>query len=268
MGRRACFNKADRLPNPLGVRQAPLDPPGPLFEKGRRVVVGVSLHILGQRQGDGSGLYRIGQHPHGLRQGRQELLGPGDAVEETTDGAKAVIHADIGRYRMLELLQDRTLVPGHVVVRRQEQYRQSIDGGRSRPRQHVGGPRTDGGGAGQGGQAAVRLGVSRSRVHHGLFVAGLKVGEVGPVFVKRLPQTSHVAMAEDAEDGRDQAAGPSVAHTELHLKVFHQGLCDSQPNRLLRTLFEHHPHLPFSVWNTPVSPLMSRPVKWDGSAAR
>ena len=61
----------------------------------------------------------------------------------------------------------------------------------------------------------VDLGEARRRVHHGLLVAGLVVGQVLPVFVERLADSGDVAVAENAEYGGDEPPFHAVALAEL-----------------------------------------------------
>ena len=84
-------------------------------EEPGRIIVRVGLDVLRQGDGDCAGLGRVGQDAHCLGQRRQQLLGPGDAVEETADGAETVVDADIGGNRVFELLEDRPLAARGVV---------------------------------------------------------------------------------------------------------------------------------------------------------
>ena len=178
-------------------------------------VAGVGLHVLGQRDRHGARVCRIGKHAHGFRQGGEQLLGPVDPVEEPADRTEAVVDADLGGHRVLELLQHGSLVAGRVVIRRQQEHRKPVDRGRGGAGNHVGGSRSDRGRAGDGGQAVVDLGEARRRVHHGLLVAGLVVGQFLPVFVERLAQSGDVAVAENAEYGGDEPPFHAVALAEL-----------------------------------------------------
>jgi hypothetical protein len=65
--------------------------PVALGEQLGRVVVGVRLDVLREGEDDGAGVDRVGEHPHGLWQGGQELLGPGDAVKKRATGPEGVV---------------------------------------------------------------------------------------------------------------------------------------------------------------------------------
>ena len=66
----------------VGVGGRSADHPVALGEELGREVVGVRLHVLRQRQHHGAGLDRVDQGAHRRRQRGEQLLGPGDPVEE------------------------------------------------------------------------------------------------------------------------------------------------------------------------------------------
>ena len=223
----------DRLRDPRFRRRPALHAPDPFLEEVGRIVVGVGLHVLGQRDRHRARIRRIGEHAHGLRQGGQQLFGPVDPVEETADRAEAVVDAHLGGHRVLEFLQHRALVPGGVVVGRQQEHGQAVDRGRGRAGQHVGRTRADGCRARDGGHAVVHLGVTRGRVHHGLLVAGLVVGQVLPVLEKGLAQSGHVPMAEYAEYGGDESTLLAVALAVLHGQILDHRLRRGQADLIV-----------------------------------
>ena len=126
------------------------DPVPPGQEPGREIV-GVGLDVLRQRDHHGTGVNRVGEHPHGGGQRGEQLLGPGNAVEEAADRPERVVDGHVRLQRVLQLLQHRALVPGRVRVTRQQQHRQPVDGGQRRPGDHVQRARADRGGHGQRG---------------------------------------------------------------------------------------------------------------------
>ena len=197
-------------------------------KKCARVVPGVRLHVLRQRQGHRAGLGRVGEHPHRLRQRGEELFGTVDAVEEPAHRAEAVVDADVGRQGVLQLLQHRPLVAGRVVVGGEQQHRHAVDGGGGRAGHHVGGAGPDRAGAGQ------RLGAQRGAreagrgMHHRLLVAGLVVGQIRPALLQRLPEAAHVAVPEDAEDGGDQPPPLTVEFAVLNRQKLHESLRHGQ----------------------------------------
>ena len=193
------LKESDRLLDPLPVRQPPFDPPGALLEKVHRIIIGLGLHVLGQGESYRSGIGRIGQHSHRFRQSRQQLFGTQNTIEEAAHRAEAVVDAHIGRYRMLELLQHRSLVATGVIIGRQQKNGPAVDRGGRRSRNHVGRARTDRRGARQGGQAPPGPGKAAGCVDHSLLVAGLVIGQLIAVLIEGLPQPCHVAVAEYAE---------------------------------------------------------------------
>ena len=227
-GRFAACKQRHRLRDPLRCRRPAFDAPGALREEVVRVVPGVRLHVLRQRQGHRAGLGRVGEHPHRLRQRGEKLFGTVDAVEEAAHRAKAVVHAHVRRQRVLQLLQHRPLVASGVVVGGEQQHRHAVDGGGGRAGHHVGGARPDRAGAGQ------RLGAQRGAreagrgMHHRLLVAGLVVGQISPALLQRLPQTAHVAVPEDAEDGRDQPPPLTVEFAVLNRQKLYESLPHGQ----------------------------------------
>ena len=172
------------------------DVPDALAEERDRVVVGLGLHVLRQRQRHRAGLGRAGQHTQRLGQGRQQLVGPVDAVPVLADRLEAVVDRHVLALRPLKLLQHRCHVAAGEDVARQEQHRQAVDRGRGRAGDHVGGARPDGADAGKGLQAVFDLGVGGRGVDRALFVAYLVVAEVG-VLQQRFAHAGHAAMAKD-----------------------------------------------------------------------
>jgi hypothetical protein len=180
------------------------------------VVEGLGLDVLGQGQGDGAGLGRVGQHPHGLQQGARELVGPVDPVPEPRHRPEGVVGADVGLGGVLELLQHRALAPGRVGVTGEQQHREPVDGGHAGPGDHVERPGPDRGGDGQGGPAAGRLGEGGGRVDQGLLVAALDERHPVVELVEGLAHAGDVAVAEDAEaPGEEALLLPVTVHVLL-----------------------------------------------------
>ncbi len=61
-------------------------------------------------------------------------------------------------------------------------------------------------------------------MHHRLLVARLVVRQARAAFLERLPHAADVAVAEDAEHRRDQAADLPVALAVLRLEILHHRL--------------------------------------------
>ena len=143
----------------------------------------------------------------------------------------AGLRADFGNDPQVLLLEHRGGDPGGEDVARQQQHGQAVDGGRGRPGDHVGRPRADRGGAGEGGQAVAVLGVAGGDVDHALLVAGHVVGEPVGILAQGLADAGDVAVAEDAEAAGDQALGIPVALAVLVGQELDQGLGHGQPPR-------------------------------------
>ena len=107
----------------LGLGDRPDDPPHPLLEQVDGPVVGLGLHVLRQRDGRGTGLGRIGQHPHRAQQCGRQLLGPPHPVEEPGHRTERVVDRDVVPVRLFQLLQHRRGDPGGEDVAGQQQHR-------------------------------------------------------------------------------------------------------------------------------------------------
>ena len=89
-----------------GIGRAPLHVPHALEEKLVRIVVGLRLHVLRQREGDRAGVGWTCEHAHrGDRRGH-ELLRAHDPVPVARYRLEGVVHARVAARRLLELLQD------------------------------------------------------------------------------------------------------------------------------------------------------------------
>jgi hypothetical protein len=91
----------------LLVRAGAARRPHLLLEHGGRIVIGLGLDILAESEGHRAAIGRVGQDGHGAGERRDDLLGPGDAVEIARDRAEAVVrgHGAVGKD--LDLLQHR-----------------------------------------------------------------------------------------------------------------------------------------------------------------
>ncbi len=167
------------------------------------------LDILRQRDRDGAGLDRIGEHPHRRQCDGRQLLRAIHPIEEPRHRPEGIrdLHGRV--VRQLDLLQYRVGHAGGERVAGQQQRRQPVGGGERRAGDHVGRAGPDRAGAGQGGPAAVHARVSDRLVHHRLLVARLverhqvRVGGIG--LHHGLAQPRHVAVPEDAQQLRDGA---------------------------------------------------------------
>ncbi len=195
--------------------------PDALGEEALRIVVRLGLRVLAQRQRHRSARRRIGQHVHGARQRRDDLLRPRDAVEIARHRAEAVVGRDRAVREILDLLQHRIGAAVGEHVAGQQQHRQAVDMRDRRRRHHVGRARPDRRGAGHHAPPAARLGERDRRMRHRLLV----VRPVGRQRVARRPQRlaerRHVAVAEDRPHAGEQrlavfaALDAEVAHERL-----------------------------------------------------
>ena len=177
--------------------------PHALAEQLFRIVEGLGLHILGQRQRNRAAIGGRSEHPHHLRQCRDQLLGPIDAVPVPRHRLEAIVDADILRARRLHLLQDRRNVAARENVAGQQQHRQPVHRCQRRAGNHVGRAGPDRRGAGKGAHPVAGLGKRRRQVHARLFVAHQDVFEIG-VLLQRLPNARHVSVTEDAQHSSEE----------------------------------------------------------------
>ncbi len=228
-GAPAASQERGRAAHRVGIGKGPPYPPDPVLEEGLRVVPRLALHVLGQGEGDGARVGRAREHAHGLRKGGDELLGAADPVPVARHGLEDVVDREVRRRGRLQLLEDGGHPAGHEDVAREQEHGEPVDGGAGRPRHHVGGAGPDGAGAGEGREPIRHLGVARGRVDHRLLVAGRDVAQTLPRLLERLPHARHVAVAQDAEDAREEAPLDAVALGVLTGEELHQGLRHGQP---------------------------------------
>src|SRR6185503_9971676 len=85
-------------------------------------------------------------------------------------------------------------------------------------------------GASQSAQTTADFGKGRCRMDHRLFVAGLVVAKVR-ILLKRLTNTSHVAMPKDAETTGKELRFSPITFNMLRLEKFDDGLRHTESNR-------------------------------------
>ena len=81
-----------------------VDPP---VEEAGGIVEGLGLHVLAQADEGRAAVGGVEQHSQGLREGLQQLLGPGDPVPVAGDRLEGVVDAEGGIAPVLDLLQHR-----------------------------------------------------------------------------------------------------------------------------------------------------------------
>ncbi len=209
--------------------------PDPLGEELLGPVVRLRLHVLRQREGDGAGLHRVGEHAYGLQGGRDQGLGTGDPVEVAGDGPQGVVDGDVRGVRDLQLLEDRIGGAGGEGVPGQQEHRDPVDGGEGGAGDEVGGAGADGRGHGVRGQPAALAGVADGGVHHGLLVAALEeghgVGAGAAALQECLADPGDVPVPEDPPGGGDQPPAPAVTLGVLRGEEAYERLGDGEPHR-------------------------------------
>jgi len=102
----------------LGGR-APVEAMDTFLQEVIRVIPGLGLHVLRQRQGDGTGFGRVGEHAHGVDRRAHQLLGAVDAVPVFAHRTEGVVGADAQVMELLDLLQHRVGLAAGVDIARQ-----------------------------------------------------------------------------------------------------------------------------------------------------
>ena len=182
----------------------------------------------GMRQRDRAGLGRIGQHPHRLERGRDQLLGALDPLVVARHRTEAVVDRHGRVVRHLEHLQHGVRRARGERVAGQQQHGQAVDRGQRRAGHHVGRPGTD---RRRARERARRLRLTRvagGDVDHALLVARRVVGQQVAVLVQRLAQPGDVAVTEDPVAAGDEPLAPAVALGLLDGQEAHQRLGHGQ----------------------------------------
>jgi hypothetical protein len=215
------------------LRRGPADVPLAVAQEFHGHVEGLGLHVLRQRDRDGAGLGRVGQHAQRGQGDRIQLLGTLHPVEEAGERPERVGDLDAEVVREFEPLQHRIGDAGREGVRGQQQRGQPVRGGQRRSGEHVRRARPDRGGCGERGAAAVHAGETDGLVHHRLLVTRLVVGQQRRVrhvgLLERLPESGDVAVAEDAEDPRNRPLPDIAVHGVLVREEFDERLADGHP---------------------------------------
>ncbi|MOA05459.1 hypothetical protein D3C78_1250580 [compost metagenome] len=166
-------------------RRSSIEHMNPLLEEGRRIIIGLRLNILRQRQRHRPRLSRIGQHPHRVQGGAHKLLRPNNPVPELADRAEC-IHCRNGIIaRHLKLLQHRIGLSAGEVVSRQQQHRNTVDRRGSGSRHHIKGSRPYGGCTSINLLAAALLCECSCCMHHALLVFALNESKAARASLQR-----------------------------------------------------------------------------------
>ena len=195
-----------------------------LFEEVVGEVKGLAFHILRQANAAGAGFGGVGEDPHGVDEGRHDLLGTGDPVPIFADRLEGVVGGDGQAAALLQLLEHRIRLAGGEGIRREYQQGDIVDGSRSTGHHHVGGAGAHGGRAGDNPLAVALLGKGDGGVAHALLVAALHHLQAAGVGVQGLAQAHGDAMAEDGEEALYELGLHTVHGHILVVKEFHDCL--------------------------------------------
>ena len=176
---------------------------------------------------------------------RDELFRPADPVEEARHRPEDVVDGDVEGAGVLELLEHRVGHPVGELVGREEQHRDPVGRRERGTGDHVGRARADRRRHGHHLSAVARPAERRGGVHRPLLVAREVVGQVAEHVValstvlalhlgleQRLPDTGHVAVAEDSEDSGHEPLLDPVALGVLAGQELHECLGGGEPHGL------------------------------------
>ncbi len=114
------------------IRLRTTDRPDLFGKEAFRIVIGLGLNILAERECHRTAIGRIGQDLHGAAQCWNDLLGAGDAVEVARHRTEAVIGGHRAIAEILDLLQNRIRAAIGEDVAGKEQDGQTVDMGERR----------------------------------------------------------------------------------------------------------------------------------------
>ncbi|MNB79324.1 hypothetical protein D3C75_260580 [compost metagenome] len=196
----------------------------PSAEEVGRIIPGLPLHILRQRNRHGTSVCLIGQHPHRIQQCGHQLLRPVDPVPVFAHRLEGIVHRNRQVVRMLHLLQHRIGLAGSKGIARQQQHRNLIGRCRCSCGQHIGRSRPDRGGTGHNLPSAALLGERGRRMNHALLIAALIDCQLTRRLLQRLSKSEHVTVSEHSEHALDEALRPAAKVHILLIQKFYQRL--------------------------------------------
>ena len=203
-----------------------------LIEECSRIVPSFRLHILRERERDGSAFGGIGEHAERLRQTAQQLFRARDPVPIAGHRTKTVVGRDRGVVEIFDLLQHRIGSAAREHIAGQQQHGQPIDVRQRRRGHHVGRARADRSGARHELTPLHRFGIGDCRVRHRLFVVRTMRRQYVAHAGQRFAEPRDVTVAEDREHARNQRHGRTVEHGLLGDEVSHQRLAHREAYRL------------------------------------
>ncbi len=205
-------------------------------EERQRVVEGLGLDVLGEAEEGRPAACRVEHGGDRLRQRRDDLLGPRDAVPVANDGLVAVVDGEGRVAELLDLLEHGVRRAVGEGVAGEEKDRQPVGHGDGRSRHHVGGARADRGQRHHDLAALHRLGEADRGKRHRLLVLSAPRGELVFHRLQRLAEAGHVAVAEDREDAGKKRHFLAIDDGPLGSQVTDQGLRHGQADSLHRWL--------------------------------
>ena len=230
---------ADHLYRPFGLRlsdQPAIHVPDPLAEEIGRIIVGLSLNVLAQREADRPGIRRVSQDTHRVDGCAHDLLRTLDAVVIAAHGTERIVHRRTDAAKDLRLLQDRIRLPRGEGIPGQGQEGDPVGCRAGCGGHHVGRPRPDGRDAGDDLLAVVLLGIGDSCQAHTLLVLALVEGQIIVGIVQCLSDADDAAVSEDTEDTLNELGLLPILFDVLLIQEPHQRLGHGQSYSLLHLL--------------------------------
>jgi len=206
------------------VRTRTPDPVEGFGEEFPRIVEGLLLGVLAQSQENRAALRRVEEGGHRLRQGAEELLGPGDPVPVTGDRPEGVVHAHGRVAEILDLLEDGIRPPRGEHIPAEEENGQPVGVGEGGRGHHVRRAGPDRGGRHHALLPPPRLRVRDRREGHGLLVLAPPGRQAVPLAVQGFPEASDIPMTKDRKDTRKVRHYHAVDFDALRTEIPHERL--------------------------------------------
>ena len=216
----------------VGVRPRARDAMDGLLEELDRIVVGFGLDVLGERDEGRAAARRIEHGGDRLRQRRDDLLGPRDAVPIARHRLEGVVDGDGRVAELLDLLEHGIRRAVGEGVTGEDQDRQAVRHRHAGGGDHVGGAGADRGERHHDLAALLRLGEADRGQSHRLLVLAAPGGQHILNGLERLAEAGHVAMPEDCENASEERNFAVVDDGSLSGEIADQGLGHGQPHGL------------------------------------
>src|SRR5439155_5832300 len=161
-------NRSPRRANPLNctlqnptLRRRPRNMPDSFLEQICGIIPGFRLDVLWQRQRNSPGLCRRSEYTHSFHHRKHNLLRTVDPVPKTRDRTKCIVYRCVLSKLGLELLENWRHITASENIARQQQYRETVNGGRCGACHHIGRPGSNRGDTSKGAQTVASLGKTR-----------------------------------------------------------------------------------------------------------